>query len=227
MLMKGKSYYTLGIFPLLIVVGSVAFDFWLKKLWMRIVFPLVLLLLTIPVVPIGLPVYNEPGLIKYFDVLDKKYGLNVGRRFEDGSIHSLPQDYADMLGWEEMTSLANKAYKSISDRESAFIYCENYGQAGAITVIGKKYGLPQALSFNESFQYWLPEQFIPDLKSLIYINDKPGEDLKALFGKITLVGRVSNPDAREYGTGVYLYEEPTGSFNEFWKVRLNEFRRGR
>ena len=43
-----------------------------------------------------------------------------------------------------------------------------------------------------------------------------------MFRKITLVGRISNPDAREYGTGVFLYEDPVGSFNEFWTARLKE-----
>jgi hypothetical protein len=227
MLMKGKSYYTLGIFPLLIAAGAVSYDYWLRRVWLRVIFPLLLVLLTLPVIPIGLPIFNAEGLVRYFDQMEKRYGLQQGRRFEDGSIHSLPQDYADMLGWEEMTFLADKAYRSISDKEASFIYCENYGQAGAITVIGKKYGLPDALSFNESFQYWLPEHFIPDIKSMVYINDAPGDDVKALFGKITLVGRVSNRDAREYGTGVYLCEEPNGSFNEFWKARLKEFKEGR
>ncbi len=95
------------------------------------------MLLTLPLVPMGLPVFKTDGLINYFNTLDKKYGIDVGRRFEDGSIHSLPQDYADMLGWEEMTSLANKAYLSIEDKKSSFIYCENYGQAGALTVVVK------------------------------------------------------------------------------------------
>jgi hypothetical protein len=222
MLLKGKSYYTLGIFPLLIISGAVAYDFWLRRIWIRILFPAILVILTLPLIPIGLPVFKTEGLIKYFNTLDKKYGLDVGRRFEDGSIHSLPQDYADMLGWEELTSLADKAYHMIGDKGSAFIYGENYGEAGAITVIGKKYGLPEAVSFSESFQYWIPMQFSPDIKSLVYINDEPGEDIKTLFRKITLVGRISNPDAREYGIGVYLCEEPVGSFNEFWKARLAE-----
>ena len=222
MFLKGKSYYTLGIFPLLITAGAVSYDYWLRKTWIRVIFPVFLIILTIPIVPMGLPVFNTAGLIKYFNTLDKKYGIDVGRRFEDGSIHSLPQDYADMLGWEELTSLADKAYQMIGDKKAAFIYGENYGQAGAITVIGKKYGLPEALSFNESFQYWIPMQFNPDIKSIVYINDEPGEDLKAIFRKVTLVGRISNPDAREYGTGVFLFEDPAGSFNEFWKERLKE-----
>jgi hypothetical protein len=227
MLLKGKSYYTLGIFPLLIVSGAVAWDYWLKRRWIRAIFPVIIILLTLPVIPMGMPVYKTEGLIKYFSILDEKYGIDVGRRFEDGSIHSLPQDYADMLGWEELTSLTYKAYQMIGDKKAAFIYAENYGQAGAITVTGKKYGLPEAVSFSESFQYWIPMQFNPDIISFIYINDEPGEDVKALFRKITLVGRISNPDAREYGTGVYLCEEPAGSFNEFWKARLKELENGR
>jgi hypothetical protein len=222
LILKGKSYYTLGVFPLLIIAGAVAYDLWIKKLWIKMAIPLFIIMLTLPVVPIGLPVYNEEGLKRYFNMLDKEYGIDVGRRFEDGSVHSLPQDYADMLGWEELTEITNKAWQMIADKKAAFIYGENYGQAGAITVIGKKYGLPEALSFSESFQYWIPGEFNPDIKSIVYINDVPGKDVKAFFGKITLVGSISNPDAREYGTSVYLCEEPVGSFNDFWKARLNE-----
>jgi hypothetical protein len=222
MFLKGKSYYTLGVFPLLIAAGAVLWAGLARKLWMKILLPLVLVILSLPVVPIGMPVYSEAGLIRYFGKLEKKYGIDLGRRFEDGSIHSLPQDYADMLGWEEMTGLAAKAYGMAGDKSTTIIYGENYGHAGAVTVIGKKYGLPEAICFNESFRYWIPLQFDPDIKHLVYINHEPGEDIKTLFGKITLVGRVSNPNAREYGTGVFLCEEPLQSFNDFWTRRLNE-----
>lgn len=76
-------------------------------------------------------------MVTYFSVLDEKYGFDLGRRFEDGSIHSLPQDYADMIGWEEFATLADSAYRMIEDKGAALIYAENYGQAGAITIIGK------------------------------------------------------------------------------------------
>jgi hypothetical protein len=220
MLMKGKSYYTLGVFPFLIGTGAVAWDHWLSKRWLKIAFPMILILITVPVIPVGIPVFNAQGLVKYFKVQEEKYGIDLGRRFEDGTIHSLPQDYADMLGWEELTAITDRAYRMVKDKNACFIYAENYGQAGAITVIGKKYGLPEAVSFNESFQYWIPSGFSPDITSAIYINDEPGNDIKDLFSKITLVGSISNPHAREYGTSVYLCEEPKKSFNEFWKERI-------
>ena len=220
MLLKGKSYYTLGVFPFLIGTGAVAWEHWISKRWMRITFPVILILLSVPVIPIGIPVFSTPGLINYFKVQEDKYGIDLGRRFEDGSIHSLPQDYADMLGWEELTAITDKAYRMVKDKNACFIYAENYGQAGAITVIGKKYGLPEAICFNESFQYWIPLKSNPDITSLIYINDESGDDIKDLFSKITMVGSISNPHAREYGTAVYLCEEPKSSFNEFWKKRI-------
>jgi hypothetical protein len=219
-ILKGKSYYTIGVFPFLIAAGAVSFELHLKKLWLRILLPVLLIILTIPMLPFGLPVYKADGLVTYFNVVQTKYGLEVGRRFEDGSIHSLPQDYADMLGWEELTSITYDAWNMIENKNEAFIYCENYGQAGAITVIGKNYGLPQAVCFSESFSYWFPKSFEPDITSFVYINDELGDDVKLLFAKITEVGKISNPDAREFGTAVYLCQEPRASFNKFWQERI-------
>jgi hypothetical protein len=51
---------------------------------------------------------------------------------------------------------------------------------------------------------------------------EPG-GLKVLFGKITLIGSITNPDAREYGTAVYLCEDPVQSVNQFWVARLKKF----
>jgi hypothetical protein len=221
MLLKGKGYYTLGVFPYLIAAGAVAYDKWISKMWIRIAFPLILLILTIPVIPIGIPVFKSEGLKEYFSVLHDKYNIDLGLRFEDGSIHSLPQDYADMLGWDELTAIADKAYRMIDNKKAAFIYGDNYGHASAISVIGRKYGLPEALCFSESYQYWLPKHFDPDITSIVYINNEPpGEDVKSLFRKIYVVGSITNPDAREYGTTVYLCQEPVDSFNKFWTERL-------
>jgi hypothetical protein len=219
-IMRGKGYYTLGIFPFLISAGAVSYEKWLKRKWIRIAVPVLLILSTLPMLPFGLPIYKSDGLVAYFRSIDLKYGINIGRRFEDGSIHSLPQDYADMIGWEELTAITARAYNSIEDKNTGIIYGENYGHAGAITIIGKKYRLPEAVCFNESFRYWVPQKFDPDIKSFIYINGRLGNDIQKLFNKITLVGMISNPDSREYGTKVYLCEDPNSSFNEFWKRRL-------
>jgi heme/copper-type cytochrome/quinol oxidase subunit 4 len=220
MLLQGKSYYTQGVFPFLIAAGAVSWEKILKTKLSRLFLLLLILMLTWPVIPIGVPVYKKERLVKYFNRLSTKYGMGFMCRFEDNSIHSLPQDYADMLGWKELTAVAARAWDMVPDKRSAFIYGENYGLAGAITVIGKTYNLPEAVCFSESFRYWIPRRFDPDIKSLVYINDEPGNDIKELFRKITKVGSISDPDAREFGTSVYLCEDPVSSFNEFWTARI-------
>jgi len=223
LILRGKSYYTQGVWPFLIAAGAASFDLRLKTKFLKYLIPIMIVLLTVPLIPIAIPVYKSEGLVKYFSTIEKKYGLVIGRTFEDNSVHSLPQDYADMLGWEQLTRIADSAWGMIDDKKAAFIYCENYGQAGAITVIGEKYGLPEAVCFSESFRYWYPKQFEPDITSIVYINDKePGADVKFLFRKVTKIGSITNRDAREYGTSVYLGQEPIDSFNKFWKIRTKD-----
>ncbi|HLF64186.1 MAG TPA: glycosyltransferase family 39 protein [Saprospiraceae bacterium] len=216
-LLRGKSYYTVGVIPALIAAGGVFFEKYVRNKLAFWSLPILMILITVPVIPFGIPVYKAERLVKYFHTLEVKYGLILGRTFEDGSIHSLPQDYADQLGWEELTMLTSRAYDQVTDKDRCLIYCENYGQAGALAVIGKKYGLPEPVSFHESFYYWKPLSFDPDIETLIYINDELGEDVEKLFADITIVGKISNPHAREYGTTVYLCRAPRSSFNALWK----------
>jgi hypothetical protein len=215
--LQGKSYYTMGLFPVLIAAGCVAIENGIKNKIVRIVVPIAIVLCTLPAFPIGLPVYPEEGLVEYFKKLEAKYGLEIGRRFEDGTIHSLPQDYADQLGWEELTAITNSVYKSIAEKEKVVIYAENYGQAGAIAVIGKKYDLPEPVSFHESFFYWAPKAYGPNIEYMIYINDEIGDDVRAAFENVELMGSISNVNAREYGTRVYLCSKPKIPFNELWQ----------
>jgi len=224
MLLKGKSYYTLGIMPLLIAAGGTAYDKWFRNRTLRVLFPLAVVLVAIPGVPAAIPVWDKEGLTTYFAVLDENYGLDLGKRFEDGSIHSLPQDYADMIGWEELAALTDSAYRMIEDKEASLIYAENYGQAGAVTIIGRKYGLPEAVSFHESFRYWFPRDFPVEITAIIYINHILGEDVRELFSEISLIGTISDRDAREFGAAVYLCENPVTSFNLFWKERTVNIR---
>jgi hypothetical protein len=218
LLLHGKSYYTMGIYPMLIAAGAVYYERLLQRNMLRVALPLLVVTLMLPLLPVGLPILKPAGLVRYFNTLETKYNLDIGRHFEDGSVHSLPQDYADMLGWEELASITNKAYRQVPDKQQCVIYCENYGQAGAIYIIGKKYGLPQPVSFNGSFRYWSPHTFTTDITHFIYINDEMGQDVARSFKSVKVIGRISNPNAREYGTTVYLCSYPRVDFNILWQA---------
>lgn len=221
-LLRGKSYYTAGVFPVLLAAGAVFWENILVRTFGKIMIPVLMALCIAPLLPLGLPIYKVAGLVAYFDSLDKNHGIDVGRRFEDGTIHSLPQDYADMLGWEELTRLVQRAYQQTGDKKNVLIFCENYGQAGAVAIIGKKYGLPEPMCFSESFLYWAPDLLDHEIREFIYVNDELGKDIQLGFGNIKEIGRIQNVNAREYGTRVYLCRQPKGDVRAFLKGRIAE-----
>lgn len=217
LVLRGKSYYTIGLFPSLAAAGAVGLEAMVRRYWLRIAVPVAMILLTLPLIPLGLPVCGPQGLVEYFQAVEANTGLTLGRTFEDGSIHDLPQDYADQIGWQELATETAAAYRQEPQPASTIIYCENYGHAGALTLIGGPLGLPDPICFGDAFNYWVPETLEPPVEVFYYINDDLGEDVAALFADIEVVGRIDEPLAREYGTTVYRCAEPRRPFAGFWE----------
>jgi hypothetical protein len=219
-ILKGKSYYLAGVFPLWIAAGGVYWENKLKRIFTKILLPAIMVLITLPILPMGIPVFKSEKLAEYFAYARDKFGFDMVLRWETGRIHSLPQDYADMLGWDELAAITAKAYEQVSDKQSTMIYAENYGEAGAVMVLGKKYNLPEPVCFSESFFYWFPRNPEHEITNFIYINDNLGDDVCNLFDDCREIGRIQNQLAREFGVGVWLCTKPNSSFNEFWRQRV-------
>ncbi len=220
LLLHGKSYYSAGIYPLLICSGAVFIERSLSRGFWRAAIVAFLLLFAWMMLPMGIPCKSPEQLVSYFDKVARITHDDAIRRYENNEYRQLPQDYADMLGWEELTVLTNSAWQTVEHKDQCIIFGDNYGEAGAITILGKKYNLPEAISFNDNFRYWVPRTFDKEIIELIYINHELGKDVRLLFRDIVEVGHISNPLAREYGTRVYLCKNPTQSFNKFWKERV-------
>ncbi len=224
-ILRGKPYYTLGIYPVLFAAGGVLME-QLFSQRLRIVKPVIVAVMTISalfILPYSLPIFSPAEMVDYGRAT-KDYGFEGALRWEDGQIHELPQDYADMIGWQELGNLVIAAYQGLgeSEKKNCTIYAENYGQAGAIMYYGKKAGLPEPISFSDNFLYWAPDSLNPTV--FIYVNDNLGEDIQFLFGKIAEVGRVNNPYFRENGVRVYLCRDPHPEFNSFYRQRVQQLR---
>lgn len=219
LLLRGKPYYTLGLYPALIAAGGLWWEGMLRRSWQRLALPLFMLLILLPALPVGMPVLPLPQMLRYCTFLVDKAGFEGPMRWEDGQIHPLPQDYADMLGWEELGQLAATACRKAEGKD-ILLYCENYGQAGAVDYYGKGQGIPPAVSFSDTYRLWLPRT--TGATVLIYINDELGEDVARMFGDIQLIGAIANPHARERGTSVYLCQQPLQPFAPFWAERVVE-----
>ncbi|MCB9081081.1 MAG: glycosyltransferase family 39 protein [Lewinellaceae bacterium] len=223
-LLQGKSYYSLGVFPMVIAAGAVIWEQWLRPGWLRWAFPGIFMVIILPLLPLGVPLLRPPQMAIYSKWMVANMGLGSLLTWEDGQLHDLPQDYADMLGWEELTTIVSRAYSGLpeAERASTPIYCENYGQASAVAVYGKRLGLPMPVSFNETFLFWAPEDI--SISNLIYVNDELGEDVAALFADIQIIGSIQNPLAREQGTTVYRCKSPRNDPGELWSRRLREMK---
>lgn len=220
LVLNGKNYYTLGVYPMLMAAGGV---FWEKQLnvdWKKYALAGFIFIGNIPLLPAGLPILSIENSIKYFAYFANSMGVDSLTRWERGNVEALPQDYADMLGWEEFGRLVDKALEQSGNPDACFVYAENYGQAGAVMHFAKHPKLKGVSSFSDSYRLWVSENIDPQLTMLIYINDELGEDVQDLFSDIELIGEIENQYARERGTMVYLCKNPKENFREFWRGRV-------
>jgi hypothetical protein len=203
-LIGGKSYYTLGFYPLLFAAGSV----WLehhtaKRRWIFSALLVYVLAIGAYLVPITLPFMSPGKAAEYYHRTQvKKLGV---LQWEDGEHHALPQDFADMLGWKEMADKAIRLYHSLPDsvKRHTGVYGDNYGQAGALSFYGMNAGLPEAVSFSSSYALWAP-QGMP-YSSLVYVNDEAPENRYPYeVNEVMLIDSVTDPLAREYATKIYF-----------------------
>lgn len=218
LLLKGKSYYSLGIYIPLIAGGACFWEEKIKNNTFRLLLPLLLLLLAWPLLPLGKP-FLKPMAMQQ-KIAGKQY-LEGAVRWEDGKQHPLPQDYADMLGWEVLARHADAAADSCAADDTYIIYAENYGQAGAVAQHARIGRRKPVYSFSDAFRLWIPDTLPAKTQTLIYINDELGADVQALFTDIQLIGGIEDTFAREYGTQVWLCRAPKADFPTFWKNRVS------
>lgn len=222
LIMRGKSYYMAGLYPFLFAAGGVTWERLIKTAGWRIAVTAIIIILSIPLIPGGIPVMSANDLSGYFARIPPKMGTESLLRWEDGRVHELPQDFADMLGWDELANIVIKATDTILDKDRIMIYAENYGQAGAIDHYGQSYGLPRVASFSDSYLLWAPDTISRSKDLFFYVNDELGSDIDSLFARIDSAGNIENPYAREFGTTVYLCREPRAGFSYFWAKRVKQ-----
>lgn len=204
MFFKAKDYYAIGIYPIYIAFGSAYLGDLLKnglKKYLQAVAISIPLLFFLPIVNVAFPNKSPEYIIQHAENY-KKFGL---LRWEDGKDHSIPQDFADMLGWKELASKVDIAYSKLPNK--TLILCDNYGQAGAINYYSKH--KLKAVSFNADYINWF--DLTKKYDNLIRIKEAEGanEEIKEtspFFETLFIADSVTNPYAREYGTTIFVFK---------------------
>ncbi len=221
LLVHGKVYYGFGAYPALFAAGGILWQKLLSRVSETGKFVVLgaVLAPSLLFLPVAIPILPLPATLSFFEFTTKKLGMDFLVTWEDQRVHASTQDYADMLGWEEVTRHVNTAYLEIPlrDRDSSTIFASNYGLAGAIDRLGKDYSLPSAVSLSSSYLLWAPPGIAT--KFVIYVSGE-GRKLNEYFRTVRKIGEVNNRYAREKGTTVYLLSDPLIDVNAFYQEQL-------
>ncbi|HMH33226.1 MAG TPA: glycosyltransferase family 39 protein [Puia sp.] len=222
---RGKSYYSLGIYPCLLAFGSVQLEQFTASrfAWLRYAFVILPLALAYYIIPVALPILPPVPLAAFYQ---RTHMEKVGvLKWEDLKNHPLPQDFSDMLGWKEMAQKMAKAYETLdsAEKKQTMLFCDNYGLAGAVNYYGKKYGLPEAYSDNASFLYWMPGQ--SRIINLVLLTDDEKEmehQFIKEFSSAVLIDSVTNPFARERGDLIIVLKGANERFNQMFREKIEK-----
>jgi hypothetical protein len=171
-----------------------------RRGWLRPVAMAVVLLLGLPLVPVGLPFLPVESYVAYSAVIGVR-----PREQERAREGPLPQVFADMFGWEDLTRRVAQVYNALplEERKQCGILTHNYGQAGAIDFFGPRYGLPPAISMHNNYWLWGPRGHTGEVLIIVGgARDDPHADFRSVVLADTTSCEYCMPF--ENGTPIFL-----------------------
>jgi 4-amino-4-deoxy-L-arabinose transferase-like glycosyltransferase len=216
---KGKDYYVTPAFATLFAAGGVALEGFTAEGRRRLLRPL-LPLLYVPsllFLPFGLPVLRPDRLIAYQEWL----GIALPSTEKAHARAALPHQFAWQFGWDELVAAVSATYHAMPKEERArvAIVGNNYGDSGAIDLLGPKYDLPlKALGTHQSYWLWGPGDPAKDV--FIVLGDRP-EGLRKWCGDVEVAAEPSHPWTAVWeNRPILVCRRPRWPLREIWpKVR--------
>ena len=203
--LHGKNYYLAPVYPMLLAAGAVVLDDAISRKsisWLKPAIAAVLLANGAYLAPIVIPILSPDRFLAYAKYLPMKLPVME----HDHARAALPQWYADQFGWNEIVAETAVAWNQLKpeerEDENCGIFVQDYGQAGAIDFLGRKYGLPQSLSGHQSWFLWGPRSYSGNC--MIVLDDSRNK-LEQLWNNVQYVGdSADNPYALEKDIPVFI-----------------------
>lgn len=199
---RGKGYYPMDVFPVLIAAGAVTVAGWPWTRFRTVVVGLIVSGLI--ELPFTLPVLPEHTMLQLR--LDK-----------------VRDDFSAELGWHQVVATIAQAYATIPepDRNGAAVLTQNYSQAAAIDLYGRSLGLPAAWSGHNTYWLWLPRHASLDVVLAVGF---PAASLRQWFGQVTPLARIPESrrvDTEERGAPIALCRQPRLTASQLWsRIKL-------
>lgn len=167
----GKHYYLAGTYPVLLAAGAVPVVAWLRRGHRRAVVVATVLVVDVAVVAwLMLPLIPARAL--------------AGS--PQAAVSPIP---SETVGWPELVDTVAAATRLVppEQRSSTVVLGQNYGEAGAVAVLGT--GLPPAFSGQNSYADWGPP---PESATTAVVVGYDEAALRRWFTDLRLVARIDN-----------------------------------
>jgi len=220
--LHAKDYYLAPIYPVFFAAGAIAWEHRFansrsvsrNRLIAFPIFEAVLLVTGLIILPMSSPILRPDAWVRYTTALHL-----AGSKTETAENGPLPQFYADRFGWQQLAAQVDATYRSLSpaDQAKACIWGSNYGEAGAINLLGPRYDpqLPEAFSSQNTYWIWGTHGCTWDV--VIGVTDATPAELAGRYESVQIVGRMDNPFAMPYEhRNIYLLRHRKPSMKVVW-----------
>jgi hypothetical protein len=210
---RAKVYYLAPAYTVLFAAGGVAFERGItrsKRPWLKPATVTALIAGGLWLGPIGLPVLSIDTAFTYAQKA-------TGGIINSFTAYEITGDWRDQYGWEEHAATVANVFRALPPEEQAIctVFARNYGQASAINVYGRKYGLPPAVSTSMSYYYWGPGG---RSDQVVIAYGMSREELDAAFAQVTQEATIvaGEVKAMETNLPVYVCRKPRQPLRDLW-----------
>jgi hypothetical protein len=165
------------------------------------------------VAPVTLPLLPLPLMSSYTQAFG--FLFKPVKDFNDPK-SNYPQEFSNRIGWDDLVKTVADVYHSLpaEDQAKAGIFCDWYGPAGAIDLMGPKYGLPRAVSGHVTYYKWGPGQNSWQVMIFVTANMDP---FRSWFGDVQPKAVMANDFAMPYNRNtIYVCRKPRLNAKVIW-----------
>ena len=208
------------MYPVLFAAGGVFLeDLTRRRRWIATSFAVVLLLTGAAIAPMALPVLPVETYVAYSRALGQTPSSD-----EKKEMGRLPQFYADMFGWPEMTSAVRRVVETLPPEERAHtvLRANDYGQAGALQFFGPD--LPPVACGHNNFWLWGPGEPDPEVEVRLGRPEDAEFWRTEVYEDCDEAGTFEHPWVMPYENdlGIYVCRHPHVPLGERW-IRSKHF----
>ncbi len=211
LLAKGRDYYLAAAYPMLTAMGAAAFERWLASLqrWRRWTLEAALFM--------GLAACGLLGCALILPLTSAGWLKDFALQHNEG--------LREEIGWGEMVRTVAGIRDSLPQpqRENFGVLVGNYGEQGAIEILGAAYHLPTPISGTNSA--WLRGYPVPPPSTVIVLGFSRN-DAERTFTGCRMAGHtgnslgVSNEESREH-PDIFVCGAPRLPWSDFWTAFQN------